>query len=41
MLLRNETMYVPDGVLDLEVRLCLTGQDDLEATGYELLPDRN
>lgn len=41
MLLRNETMHVPDGILDLEVRLCLSGQDDLEATGYELLPDGN
>lgn len=29
MLLRNETMHVPDGILDLE------------ATGYELLPDGN
>jgi len=34
-------MHVPDGILDLEERLCLSGQDDLEATGYELLPDGN
>lgn len=36
ILVRNAVLDIPEGVNDLEVRLCVSEVDDLEVTGYEL-----